>query len=209
MTKKSDAPAIRFKGFSDAWEQREVKDIAENTYGGGTPQTSIDSYWDGKIPWIQSQDIVENLLFNVAPRKHISEEAILKSATKLVPENSIAIVTRVGVGKLAFMPFSYCTSQDFLSLSRIKIDEIFATYSIYKMLQKEKQNVQGTSIKGITIDEMLSKKIEVPCNKAEQQQIGQYFTNLDHLITLHQRKPFLMKRRTSDANRNQTNRLVL
>ena len=181
-------PEMRFPEFTDTWEQREVEDIAENTYGGGTPQTSIDSFWNGDIPWIQSQDIIENQLFDVAPRKHISEEAISKSATKLVPKNSIAIVTRVGVGKLAFMPFSYCTSQDFLSLSRIRIDEKFATYSIYKMLQKEKQNVQGTSIKGITIEEMLSKKIEVPCNIAEQQQIGTYFRNLDNLITLHQRK---------------------
>ena len=172
-----------------SWEQRKVKDIAENTYGGGTPQTSIDSYWNGEIPWIQSQDIIENQLFNVEPRKHISEEAISKSATKLVPKNSIAIVTRVGVGKLAFMPFSYCTSQDFLSLSGIQIDEKYATYSIYQMLQKEKQNVQGTSIKGITIEEMLSKKIPVPCNSDEQGAIGAFFHNLDTLITLHQREP--------------------
>ena len=184
----SNTPQIRFAGFTDAWEQRKVKDIAENTYGGGTPQTSIDSYWSGEIPWIQSQDIIENQLFNVEPRKHISEEAISKSATKLVPKNSIAIVTRVGVGKLAFMPFSYCTSQDFLSLSGIQIDEKFATYSIYQMLQKEKQNVQGTSIKGITIEGMLSKKIPVPCNRDEQGAIGAFFHNLDTLITLHQRQ---------------------
>ena len=43
----------------------------------------------------------------------------------------------------------------------------------------------------------------------EQRKIGELLTRLDHLITLHQRKPFLMKWRTSDANRNQTNRLVL
>ena len=183
------APCFFMLVCAISWEQRKVKDIADNTYGGGTPQTSIDSYWNGEIPWIQSQDIIENHLFNVEPRKHISEEAISKSATKLVPKNSIAIVTRVGVGKLAFMPFSYCTSQDFLSLSGIQIDEKYATYSIYQMLQKEKQNVQGTSIKGITIEEMLSKKIPVPCNSDEQGAIGAFFHNLDTLITLHQREP--------------------
>lgn len=52
--------------------------------------------------------------------------------------------------------------------------------------------------------------IEMPIPSIdEQKQIGEYFRNLDNLITLHQRKPFLMKWRTSDANRNQTNRLVL
>ena len=43
----------------------------------------------------------------------------------------------------------------------------------------------------------------------EQKAIGHFFDTLDNLITLHQRKPFLMKWRTSDANRNQTNRLIL
>ena len=51
--------------------------------------------------------------------------------------------------------------------------------------------------------------VYMPQNSAEQKCIGNYFANLDNLITLHQRKPFLMKWRTSDANRNQTNRLVL
>ena len=53
-------------------------------------------------------------------------------------------------------------------------------------------------------------KIEIPVPSVEEQQkIGAYLDQLDNLITLHQRKPFLMKWRTSDANRNQTNRLVL
>ena len=46
-------------------------------------------------------------------------------------------------------------------------------------------------------------------SKEEQQRIGQFLQGIDNLITLHQRKPFLMKWRTSDANRNKTNRLVL
>ena len=46
-------------------------------------------------------------------------------------------------------------------------------------------------------------------SRIEQESISAFFSVLDNLITLHQRKPFLMKWRTSDANRNQTNRLVL
>ena len=190
MDKKWKVPKLRFPGFTEEWEQRKLGDVAENTYGGGTPKTSVENFWNGDIPWIQSQDIMENQVFDVKPRKYISEEAILKSATKMVPKNSIAIVIRVGVGKVAFMPFSYCTSQDFISLSKIGIDDKFATYAIYKMLQKEKQSVQGTSIKGITFEEILSKKIDIPVDGAEQKKIGDYFQQLDDLITLHQRKLF-------------------
>ena len=186
--KTNSVPKIRFKGFTDAWEQRKLGEVADKTYGGGTPKTSIEEYWQGNIPWIQSQDLSENKVFGVEPRKNINQKAIENSATKIIPKNSIAIITRVGVGKLALMPISYCTSQDFLSLSSLKINELYATYVIYKMLQIEKEKVQWTSIKGITSAELLSKKIDVPIKYAEQQKVGEYFSNLDCLITLHQRK---------------------
>ena len=180
-------PEIRFSGFTDAWEQRKLGEIATETYGGGTPKTSNEEFWKGDIPWIQSSDLIDECLFDVRPRKCISQEAVSKSATKLVPQNSIAIVTRVGVGKLAFMPFSYATSQDFLSLSGLKIDPEFTVYALYKMMQSVSNEVQGTSIKGVTKDELLAKKIIFPsCN--EQKKIGAYLHNLDHLITLHQYK---------------------
>lgn len=189
MFPKKDAkkPEIRFAGFTDDWEQRKVSELSEKTFGGGTPKTSNDSFWKGNIPWIQSSDLVEGSLFDVEPRKYISQEAVDKSATKLVPEKSVAIVTRVGVGKLAFMPFSYATSQDFLSLSVLKTEPQFTVYALYKKLQSELNDVQGTSIKGVTKDELLAKEVMIPCYK-EQEKIGSYLHSLDHLITLHQRK---------------------
>lgn len=164
-----------------------MSEIALQTYGGGTPKTANEEFWKGNIPWIQSSDLIEERLFNVKPRKYISQEAISKSATKLVPQNSIAIVTRVGVGKLAFMPFSYATSQDFLSLSELKIEPEFAVYALYKMMQLVSNEVQGTSIKGITKDELLAKEILIP-DCEEQKKIGAYLHTLDSLITLHQCK---------------------
>ena len=180
-------PEIRFAGFTDAWEQRKLSELSEKNLGGGTPKTSNESFWKGNIPWIQSSDLIEGSLFDVVPRKYISQEAVDKSATKLVPENSMAIVTRVGVGKLAFMPFPYATSQDFLSLSELKTEPQFTAYVLYKKLQSELNAVQGTSIKGVTKDELLTKKIMTPCYE-EQEKIGSYLHSLDHLITLHHRK---------------------
>ena len=187
MADKSKKPAIRFAGFTDAWEQRKVGELASDTFGGGTPSTSNADFWNGSIPWIQSSDLTEHQVFGVTPRKYISKAAVMSSATKIVPENSIAIITRVGVGKLAVMPFSYTTSQDFLSLSKLNVDANFAVYMLYKKLQSELNSVQGTSIKGITKDELLAKVVFVPDSK-EQEAIGALFRSLDDLITLHQRK---------------------
>ncbi|MBC1863230.1 restriction endonuclease subunit S [Listeria welshimeri] len=181
-------PVIRFKGFSEAWEQRKVLDYAIYTYGGGTPKTNVPEYWSGEIPWIQSSDLSISNLFNINPKKHITELAIKSSATKFIPANSIAIVSRVGVGKLVFMPFEYTTSQDFLSLSNLQVDSNFGVYSIYMMLQRELNNIQGTSIKGITKSDLLEKKINKPSSREEQQKIGSFFKQLDNTIALHQRK---------------------
>ena len=164
-----------------------MSDLAEKTYGGGTPTTSNEAYWNGDIPWIQSSDVMDGKLLGVEPRKWITQAGLNNSAAQLIPENSIAIITRVGVGKLAFMPYSYATSQDFLSLSKLNAEPFFTVYACYKELQTGLNAVQGTSIKGITKDELLAKNIMVP-RYAEQRRIGAYFKQLDNLITLHQRK---------------------
>ena len=91
------------------------------------------------------------------------------------------------MGKLAFMPFTYTTSQDFLSISYLKTNELFTTYSLYIKLQNEIKVLQGTSIKGITKNELLIKEIPIP-SLPEQEAIGTFFSTLDRQITLHQRK---------------------
>jgi len=173
-----------------SWEQRKLEEVASETRGGGTPKTSNETYWNGDIPWIQSSDLKEDELFEVKPRKYVSKIGLNKSATQLVEANSIAVVTRVGVGKLALMPHSYATSQDFVSLSRLQVAPYFAVYSIHHMLQEELEVVQGTSIKGMTKEDLLSKSLLIPVDMGEQTQLGGLFYKLDSLISLHQRKPF-------------------
>ena len=180
-------PEIRFAGFTEDWEQRKVRDIAGRTYGGGTPKTSVDEYWNGKIPWIQSSNLSEHELFSADIQKYISELGLQKSATQLVPKKSIAVVSHVGVGKLVFMPFEYTTSQDFISLSELKSEPIFTCYVLYKRLQEDSHIVQGSAIKGITKEDLLNKVIMLP-SIPEQKMIGDVLSKLDTLITLHQRK---------------------
>ncbi|MGJ3848316.1 restriction endonuclease subunit S [Levilactobacillus brevis] len=181
-------PQLRFNGFTDLWEQRKLSDFSKTTYGGGTPKTAVTEYWDGNIPWIQSSNLTVDDVQEVNLDKFITDDAIKNSAAKLIPANSIAIVTRVGVGKLTLMKQEFATSQDFLSLSELHVDEQFGLYSIYKLLQKELNNIQGTSIKGMTKADLLTKDIMIPVEKDEQIKIGSFFKQLDHLITLHQRK---------------------
>ena len=188
MSVEKNVPEIRFKGFSGEWKESSIGEICGATFGGGTPSTNDKDFWQGEIPWIQSSDLKDGIVSSVTAKKYITKLAVNKSATKLISGNSIAIVTRVGVGKLSLMQGEYATSQDFLSLSDLKIDSQYAVYVIWKQLQIEKEQVQGTSIKGITKDELLVKFINYPETEEEQTAIGNTFQKLDNLINQHQQK---------------------
>lgn len=178
---------IRFKGFTEAWEQRKLEELASKFTGGGTPNTSNPNYWNGEIPWIQSSDLEEDDVLSLTVKKHISQEGLKNSAAKIIPKNSLVIVTRVGVGKLVVNTQEIATSQDFLSLSGIKGNSRFLAYSLYSLLKEITQRVQGTSIKGITKTDFLKEAIFVP-SLEEQEKISSCMVEVDKLITLHQRK---------------------
>lgn len=180
-------PELRFPGFTNDWEQRKLEELASKFTGGGTPNTSNPNYWNGEIPWIQSSDLKEDDVLSLTVKKHISQEGLKNSATKIVPKNSLVIVTRVGVGKLVVNTQEIATSQDFLSLSGIKGDSRFLAYSLYSLLKKITRRVQGTSIKGITKTDFLKETILVPALE-EQEKISSCMVEVDKLITLHQRK---------------------
>ena len=179
---KNESPKYRFDKFNENWIIVKLSDIACHYKTGGTPSTKDPTFWGGAIPWIQSSDIQKDRLFGVIPQKFISEEGLQNSTAKLIPKNSIAIVTRVGVGKLAIIDQDYTTSQDFLSLSNFNGDTQFIAYSIYRMLQKESTQLQGTSIKGITKEDLLLKIISLP-EIEEQSAIGSLFRTLDNLLS--------------------------
>lgn len=182
-------PEIRFKGFTDAWEQCKLDDIAKIKTGGGTPKTAKPEYWSGNIPWIQSSDLVEGDITHVNINKFINNNALKNSAAKLISRDSIALVTRVGVGKVAVINQDFTTSQDFLSLSDFDRSDIkFLAYQLYRLMQENAKVLQGTSIKGITKTELIEQSISIPNSGQEQHLISNVLSKIDSIITLHQRK---------------------
>lgn len=183
-----NVPELRFPGFEGEWGSSELGNIAENYIGGGTPSTKVKEYWNGNIPWIQSSDLKIDDVKHMEFHKYINSLAIENSSAKLIPKNSIAIVTRVGVGKLALIREEFSTSQDFLSLSNLSLDINYALYALYKLIRKESTKLQGTSIKGLTKNDLLSKHIKIPSYINEQEQIGDFFSKLDRQIELEEQK---------------------
>ena len=189
MNTNKKTPKLRFKGFSDDWEQCKLDDIAKIKTGGGTPKTAKPEYWSGNIPWIQSSDLVEGDITHVNINKFINNNALKNSAAKLISRDSIVLVTRVGVGKVAVINQDFTTSQDFLSLSEFDGSDIkFLAYQLYRLMQENAKVLQGTSIKGITKTELIEQSISIPNSGQEQHLISNVLSKIDSIITLHQCK---------------------
>lgn len=178
-------PEIRFRGFKDEWEKVKVDDFAETKSGGGTPSTKEVSFWQGTIPWFQTSDIKEDKVLNNQTEKGISFEAIEKSAAKIIKAPAIAVVTRVGLGKVALMERDFATSQDMTSLSDLRVDKLFGTYALHRIMERQSKVAQGTSIKGMTTKDLFAIKTKIPSYE-EQKKIGALFQKLDDLITLQE-----------------------
>ena len=186
---KRRVPKLRFPGFTEDWEQRKLDNIAKIKTGGGTPKTTNLEYWSGDIPWIQSSDLVEGDVVHVNIKKFIDNNALKNSAAKLISRDSIALVTRVGVGKVAVINQDFTTSQDFLSLSDFDGNDIkFIAYQLFRLMQENAKVLQGTSIKGISKTDLIEQSIAIPNSIKEQNLIASLLSQTDSIITLHQRK---------------------
>ena len=121
----ADIPKIRFKGFTEPWEQRKLGELAE-IVGGGTPSTSVNSYWDGDIDWYAPAEIGEQIYLESSQRK-ITEEGLNKSSAKILPIGTVLFTSRAGIGKTAILQKEGCTNQGFQSIvpNKEKLDSYF------------------------------------------------------------------------------------
>lgn len=172
---------MRFPEFSGEWDSFKLVELGK-FIGGGTPSSSNLSFWTGSIPWISSSDIKEDNINNISISRYITEDAIEKSATKYCPAPVILIVSRVGVGKVALSHTSLYTSQDFCNIIDIKCHPVFLSYNLLRTMKRKSREVQGTSIKGITSDELQKIRVFIPKNKDEQNKISNLLTLLDERI---------------------------
>lgn len=138
--------------------------------GGGTPSTQNKIYWGGNIPWITSADIDE--YNNITLRKFITNEGIENSTSKIVPKDNIIIASRVGLGKIALNKIDIAINQDLqgLIINKNIISAKFFVFIFSTIISDILDKARGTTIKGITKQELLDLKLPVP-NIEDQNQI--------------------------------------
>lgn len=189
MFPKKDAkkPEIRFAGFTDDWEQRKLSEVAE-IVGGGTPSTNIPEYWDGDIDWYAPAEINDQIYVDGSERK-ITKLGLEKSSAKILPADiTVLFTSRAGIGKTAILRRSGATNQGFQSMVLNDETNPYFVFSISKFIKEEAERVASGSTFAEVSGKMLGNLAFMFPTKKEQDKIGEYFSNLDNLITLHQRK---------------------
>ena len=178
------------KRTTSSWEQRKLGDIASDMVAGGDIDKDL-ILAEGQYP------VIANAL---------TGDGIVGYYDKEYRVNAPA-VTVTGRGDVGHAKARLVNFTPVVRLLSVKSEH--DVFFLENAINTLKIVIESTGVPQLTVPQLAKYEVAFPRQLDEEEHIGAFFKQLDHLITLHQRKPFLMKWRTSDANRNQTNRLVL
>ena len=176
-------PEIRFKGFTDDWEQRKVSDIT-TSYSGGTPQADNTEYYNGDIPFIRSGEIYKDYT-----ELFITKKAMDNSSAKMISKGDILYALYGATsGEVSRARLGGAINQAILA---IVPNKRYNADFLVEWFRKEKANIIDKYLQGGqgNLSAQIIKNLEVNIPSPEEQdKIGEFFTDINDLITLHQRK---------------------
>ena len=181
----SSYPEIRFKGFTDPWEQRKLGELGTITTGS-TPSTSIPDYYsDDGIVWVTPTDICENITFESA--RKLSD--LGQQVGRVVPKNTILVTCIASIGKNTMLGNTGSFNQQIngLTPNEKECDPYFLLTESALWSAKMKSSAAAGTMQIVNRTEFSELKTWLP-NLIEQQAISDFFRQLDNLITLHQRE---------------------
>ena len=172
-----------------SWEQRKLGEVA-NYRRGSFPQPYGKTEWydgEGAMPFVQVADITDNMNLVEDTKQKISK---LAQPMSVFAEKGAILVTLQGsIGRVAIAQYGTFVDRTVLIFEKYQgeIDATFWAYIIKQKFIEEARKAPGGTIKTITKEALSDFNLFVP-DYQEQKKIGEYFQNLDNLITLHQHK---------------------
>ena len=188
----ADKPKIRFKGFTDAWEQRKLGECSELITKGTTPSyfSKNGSVFFVKIEALKDKYVIKELCSTISEEIHTGE-----LARSILKENDLVFaIAGATVGKCAVITKDIlpANTNQALAIVRLKqginIDFIYLSLTSEQMATYIQLSKSVGAQPNLSLAQMNAFVFSCPSNTDEQTKIGKLFSDFDSLITLHQRK---------------------
>ncbi len=182
-----DKPKRRFKGFTDAWEQRKLIYIFNDFI---VPMRDKPKVFSGTTPWTRIEDIEGRYINTSLSGQFVSDKTIKSMNLKVIPRGSLIVSASATFGVVAIVTNDLITNQTFIGLVPNKDFEIDFLYSLFEAPTTKGKLLKlsaGSTIFYIARESFENLVLSVP-SKEEQIKISKVFKSIDDSITLHQRK---------------------
>jgi type I restriction enzyme S subunit len=172
----------RFAGFEGEWKNVPLGSVGK-ILSGGTPDTTVNEYWNGSILWLTPTDVTSITdRFVTDTNRRVTAEGVKHSSATILPPGSLMVCTRATVGELAISKSNICTNQGFKNIVPHKSFNVEFVY--YSLIHNYKQLLRVAS--GSTFLEVSKKdfsKIELAFPEAEEQnEIASALTKVDQVL---------------------------
>jgi restriction endonuclease S subunit len=189
----SNVPEIRFKGFSDAWEQRKFADVVQ-IERGGSPRPIDDYITDSPngLNWVKIGDAPAQGHYITKTAEKIRPEGLSK--TREVHPGDLILSNSMSFGKPYIMGIDGCIHDGWLLIrdTNSTFDLTFLCHLLGtpQMLDQYRSLAAGSTVNNLNKELVGNTVVTIP-KINEQRVLGQYLERLDNLITLHQRECYL------------------
>lgn len=177
-----NVPTLRFKQYHCPWSTYHLSDIAE-VVGGGTPDTTVSSLWNGDIQWFTPTEVGHQKYVSKSART-ITQLGLQKSSAKKLPAGSILLSSRATIGECSIAQRECTTNQGFQNLIPKKDTN---NEFLYYLAQTKKHHfikyASGSTFLEISNSEIKKTKCTVPGTE-EQTQIAAFLSALDDRIAV-------------------------
>ena len=180
-------PRIRFKGFTEDWEQRKLIYIFNDFI---VPMRDKPKIFSGTTPWTRIEDIEGRYINTSLSGQFVSDETIKSMNLKVIPKGSLIVSASATFGVVAIVNNDLITNQTFIGLvpnNDFDIDFLYSLFEAPTTKDKLLKLSAGSTIFYIARESFENLVLSVP-SKAEQIKISKIFKFIDNSITLHQCK---------------------
>lgn len=181
-------PKVRFKGFTDEWEQRKLGEVALVRTGYAFKSKDFDR--NGKFKVVTNKEFSDSTIRknSVADKINIDSDEMIKKYN-LSGQNILVTMDGVNIGKVSkFSDSNAVLAQRVGRINSQQFNFIYYIVNSWSFLNKMQRLAVGNAIKHISLKQISNYMFNAPINKEEQQKIGECLDRLGNTITLQQRK---------------------